>query len=492
MDFLDPKKKRAHSIRLLVGYFLMAIAIAIGTLILLLEAFGYDLYNTNGQVIQNGLMFIENKPQPAEIIVNGKPEGRTGKRLVLPEGNYDVQLRRDGYREWRRQLRLRGHIVERLTYPLLIPEELTTETQKTYLAPPPLATQSPDRRWLIVMQPGSNTRFEAIDLNDPEVLPAPFEIPETLFSRTGKVHKYSVVEWSNDNRHVLLRHDFEGGYEFAVLDWREPELSFNVDVLFNLPIKNVTLRDKKFDQLHLLDNSGNLWHGEAPAGRLTPLARQVISYKSHGTDVILFSTNQAAKKDESLVYVLKGGQSYLLRRLPRDSQFVLDLARFDDKWYLALGSVKDERAFVYRDPFELLEAANDSLPAPVAVLKLDNQVTSLSFSANTRFIGAQSGSEFAIYDAEHERQYRFDTELKLPKGYKAAWMDGHRYAVVSEGQVVMFDFDGSNQQQLIGSRPEFLPFFDRDYENLYTLAPGGSGSRQTVLQITSLLTEQDR
>src|SRR5437868_1052460 len=102
MDFLDPKKKRAHIIRLYVGYFLMAIALGIGTLILMFELFGYDVNHKTGGVIQNGLVFVDAHPESAQIIVNGKPEGQTDARLTLPAGQYSFELKRDGYRNWKR------------------------------------------------------------------------------------------------------------------------------------------------------------------------------------------------------------------------------------------------------------------------------------------------------------------------------------------------------------------------------------------------------
>ncbi len=63
MDFLDPRKKRAYKIRLYIGYFLMAVALSIGTLILLFEAYGYDVNHKTGEVIQNGLVFVDSRPE---------------------------------------------------------------------------------------------------------------------------------------------------------------------------------------------------------------------------------------------------------------------------------------------------------------------------------------------------------------------------------------------------------------------------------------------
>src|SRR5438128_1981144 len=99
MDFLDPKKQRAHMIRLIVGYVLIGVAILIATLILLYQAYGFGL-GKDGEIIQNGLVFVSTQPSGADIYIDGKhKDSRTNTRLQLPEGSYQLELRREGYRQ---------------------------------------------------------------------------------------------------------------------------------------------------------------------------------------------------------------------------------------------------------------------------------------------------------------------------------------------------------------------------------------------------------
>ncbi len=118
MDYLDPKKRSRHTIILMVGYVLVGVAIVIGTLVLLYQAYGFGL-NKNGKVIQNGLFFFSSQPHPAQIYVNGALKSvKTNTRLSLPAGVYEVTLRRDGYRDWRRTIALEGGSVEQFRLPL--------------------------------------------------------------------------------------------------------------------------------------------------------------------------------------------------------------------------------------------------------------------------------------------------------------------------------------------------------------------------------------
>src|SRR6476619_6690047 len=117
MDFLDPKKKRANRIRLYIGYALMAIALGIGTLILVFEANGYDLDPKTGSVIQNGLVFVDAHPIAATVNVDGQEKGQTDARLILTAGDHNIELKRDGYRTWQKQIDLEGSVIRRFAYP---------------------------------------------------------------------------------------------------------------------------------------------------------------------------------------------------------------------------------------------------------------------------------------------------------------------------------------------------------------------------------------
>jgi hypothetical protein len=71
--------------------------------------------------------------------------------------------------------------------------------------------------------------------------------------------------------------------------------------------------------------------------------------------------------------------------------------------------------------------------------------------------------------------YRYESPLAIAGTQQAKWMDGHRLTAVTDGKVQVFDFDGTNLQTLVASRPEFTPYFDRDYQYIYTLVPQADG-----------------
>ena len=175
-----------------------------------------------------------------------------------------------------------------------------------------------------------------------------------------------------------------------------------------------------------------------------------------------------------------------MRELPTDKKYLLDLAEFDGNWYVVLGASSEKKVYVYIDPSKDLKDGDENLPRPQSLLTLDQPIEYLAFSANARFISVQSGSNFSIYDAENVKFYKYNIGLDLPSDYKAKWMDGHRFNIVNKEKVHVFDFDGTNKQELMASYAGVLPFFDRDYNDVFTLSSSLQNKDNSSLFLTPL------
>ncbi len=496
MDFLDPKKKRAHKIRLFIGYGLMAIALGIATTILVFEAYGFDVNRQTGQVIQNGLIFVDSHPEPTAILLNGQPQGQTDKRLVVPAGDYTVKLERAGYRPWERSFTLLGASIERLVYPFLFPTTLSSVEEATYPVAPSFATQSPDRRWVISQQVDAFLSFDVYDTRTQPLVGSVLTIPDTILSpsEAPEGRSLELVEWSTNNRHVLVRHTYDGVYEFILIDREAPAESLNLNRHFNVKLDDVSLRDKSADKLYIYDtNGGVLRQADVSSKEITPVLTDVLAYKTHGDDEILYITDQDAPENEVFVRVKTDDTSYTIRRIPRDDTgYLLDIYRYDSRWYVAVGSKSNQNVYVYRNVFNVLRSATSRLLIPTAIMRLDVPSSFLSVSANSRFVGVQSGSEFNVYDAELDRTFTYTLDLPIPKSTKAEWMDGHRYTVIIDGNLRVFDFDGSNVQELVEVQAVKKPFFDRDYDHMFVFGASETTEDQTALKRIFMRTSRDR
>lgn len=483
MDFLDPQKRKIHRIKLFIGYGLMAIALMFGTIVLLYQAYGYDLDPKTGEIVQNGLLFVDASPVDADVLLNNESRGRTDQRLDIAAGDYTLELRADGYRPWQRAFTLEGGTVERLTYPFLFPTEPDVKEVQLYASNPGMMSASANRERLLVQQPGSFEDFDLVDLTSATAAVTTLSLPEDLLETRGTVHTLTALEWADSDQHLLVRHNFEGGQEFVLIDVESPGASVNLSQALNGAFTDIALRDKKFDRYYVFNDPNKSLY-TAELRNPTPLLYQanVLAFKPHGNDVMVLVSNANAPEGKVLLQVREGSETYTIRELSANSAYLLDVARYSNDWYYVAGAVNEQKAYVFKNPVAAAKRQTERLPVPVAVLRTATAPEFISFSVNARFITSQSGNEFAVYDAETDRQYRYDIDLGLPGGLKATWMDGHRLSVVANDKTTVFDFDGLNKQSLAAAVAAAPIFFDDDYEALYVMAPS------TVVQGRPVLT----
>lgn len=481
MDFLNPQKKRAHRIRLYVGYGLMAVALAIATVILLFAAYGYDIDRSTGGIIQNGLVILDAHPESATIYANGEQKGTTASRLPLPAGQYKIELKRDAYRTWSHAVNLEGSSIEQLVYPFLFPVTLSSKGIQQYPAAPQMATESPDRHWLVVSQPTTAGSFQVFDLNNTKNPSTTVNLPADTVSVPAGAQSYEAVEWSSDNVHLLLKHTYQGGAEYVVLDRENPANSVNVTKLFtSTAFTKATLRDKKPDQFYLLNAEGSLYSAETKNKAPVLVAQHVAQFKPYESDTLLYALTPSAAATLTEIHYKQGTEDYVLRTVPKADTYLLDLAQFNGHFYVAVGSTADGHTYIYKDPIDAYRRRPARTPQPIRVL-IEEGSQYVSFSAIARFITVQAGSRFAVYDAETGRQFKYDTKLAISPGQKASWMDGHRLLLNAGDTQYVFDFDGTNMQKLNPALHAYIPFFDRDYNAMFSLAPLNGSTDKPVL-----------
>lgn len=497
MDFLDPIAKKRRAIRMMIGYVLMGILISIGTIILVFQTYGFYIDRKTGEVLQNGLVFVDSSPDKASIFLNGKQhQDRTNNRLTLLEGKYDLLIKKDGYRDWRRSFELLGGSVERFTYPLLLPTKLEQKEVAAYKSPPSFTSQSPDKRWLFVSQGASLGEFLEYDLNNvSKTSNKPAErvvtFPSELFAGGVGQRTIEPLEWSSDNKHLLIKHTLAGSApEFIVLNREAPEASTNINKHLKINPTSVSLRDKKFDQWYIYSQVGGLLQTADAKKNSTLVANNVGVFKSHDADTIIYSQALAGAKTQR-IFIKQDKNTYPLRDVSL-GMVALDIARYDHAWYLVLGSDGDKKAYIYKDPFAELSKKDGSKPAISAVLRTQGPLNWVAFSQNTRFIVAQSGQHIETYDAEYKDIYRYDIADKFDEATKLTWMDGHRLLGRSEGQIIIFDFDGANKQKLVPVLGGSSTFFDRDYKVLYSLNNSSANQGAFGLMRTDLRLDQDK
>lgn len=497
MDFLDPQKQRNRTFLLFSGYVLLAIAIAFGVIILLYQAYGFGL-GKNGTIVQNGLLFFSSQPSQANIDINGKLKGKTNTRLFLPSGEYAVSLTRPGYRPWTRSVTLEGGSVRHFDYPLLVPTKLVNSTVEPYSSAPGLSTQSPNQRWFLIQQPGSVTNFDEYDLNSSTFAETTLSLPATLVSKSTTSQSWHVIDWADDNAHVLLQHSYDDKSEYILLDRADPPQSVNLSqTLSGASFTKLTFDNQKYDYYYLYDaTTGTLQTASLQNPAPTTLLTHVLAYQTYANNIVLYVTDSDASAGKVVVRELDGTQNYKITTLDANSPYLLDLTQYSGAFYVAVGATTQNEVYIYDDPVGQLRANPKHVPVPSQVLHVQAP-NYLSFSNNAQFIVAENGQQFGVYDIENQIGFKYTVAAQLDSPQvHASWMDGDRMVYVSNGKLIMFDYDDANQQTLMPASPDFMATFTPAYKYVLSFAPGNPAAGSTtipyVLTKTSLFTPADQ
>lgn len=491
MDFLDPKRKKAHHRRVLIGYLLMAVALAMATWLLLNSSFGYWVDPKTGDVVQNGTVFVDSEPGGSTVELDGVVQGnKTATRLALPGGRqYTIKLSQDGYEDWTRTFSLEGGSIERLTYPLLIPKKLTTSDLQLYAAAPALSSQSPDRHWLLAQQPGPALSFDVFDLTAPSASPATTTVPNNVLTEPAKASVITIIEWADDNHHVLIKRAYDNKQEFIVIDTENANAAVNLNVALGVTPSEVRLRDKKSDQFYLYSAEGGvLRSGDSKSRTISgPILSNVLAFKTYADNLILYATKEGADEGKVNYRIRENDKgTYLLTSIPSNTSYLMDIAEYDGTPFYVIGNEAANAAFVYRDPLPALKGQRTTPVQVMSVMRI-NAPRFISFSSSSQFIAVQSSEDITVLDLEGDRQFTLNLKHPAATATKIAWMDGHRFIFTDNNLSYMVDFDGSNVRPLVPSLLGGGPYFSPDYKTVFSFAPSSSVSGRFAFTQTSLV-----
>ena len=100
------KEQRSKKILTLISV-LASIGVYAGAVLVYLYANGWRVDPFNQQVVKTGVLTVESDPFLATLSINGQSRGRTPRSTSLNVGEYDISVKRDGYREWKKKVEIK-------------------------------------------------------------------------------------------------------------------------------------------------------------------------------------------------------------------------------------------------------------------------------------------------------------------------------------------------------------------------------------------------
>lgn len=127
---MRPKDK----LRRAIAFYLSAAIFCVLLPIILSYALGYQIDYHNFRIYKTGILYIESRPAGASIFLNGSMYHDVTPAQIeeLKPGNYKVEVRRDGFYPWEKDMAVKPNMVTRADRIVLFPvtQEMKTISQR--------------------------------------------------------------------------------------------------------------------------------------------------------------------------------------------------------------------------------------------------------------------------------------------------------------------------------------------------------------------------
>lgn len=450
--FKKPTKKQLLIRRIA----LLALATASVVIILvttILFMLGYRLDAGLGKLEQGALLQFDSKPGGATVTVDDTKIGTTATKATFLSGMHTVSFTKNGYQNWSRTLELTAGTLTWLDYIRLVPSSLPVQSLTTYGSLESMRL-SPDGKWALVHEKSDSANFSLVDLRSEDIKTAIITLPAASYSEADKAdvtHTFSLQGWDESSRYVIVKHTYKTQTEWLVVDTQNSAQTINVTQTLGVATS----------QLIFAGSNGRILYGLTDDGTLRKLD---LSAKTLSRALITHVTNFGVFDDKTITYVgtdandatrfvagiyRDGDDTPTVLRTSAKNNLLITAGHYFSDDYVALSEDAAVTVLKGKFPTGAAQADANSL-ARLTSFNLPGAATNLSFSPRSDYIIAQSATNFASYEIEHNRTAGGAlTTNNGQAAYKLDWLDGSHLWSDDENTLTMRDFNGSNAYKIM-------------------------------------------
>lgn len=478
----QPSKRRQLTQRILV-YTAMSVAVVGLVTVLLFIMLGYQLNREDGRIEQGGLMQFDSKPTGADVAVDGITLGtRTTNKTTATAGQHFVAMNKNGYRTWQKAVIMEPGAVLWLNYARLIPKELSPENTIS-LSGAASSISSFSGRWMAIKEQASEPAIRLVDISRDPVESTVLTLPADSFTppAEGKGHDFSLEAWDPSSRYVLVKHTYnDSAVEWLVVDTENVAATKNITKLLGVSMSKVTFSNANSNVLFVQTDSDVRKVDIGAATLSRPLISNVAEFALHDRSMIVYSTKKDENNERSIGYYEDGAEKpHTVQRFNDDGNaplhFTLD--KYFGEYYLAIAHGDTTRVLTGRLPGDETEAGQ---LREVASFQQPGGTGYLSIRANGRLVVAQNQNDLRVYDLELKKAYQttFKGDVQMTK--QVGWLDNYMPWSALDGTLRLYEFDGTNQNDIMPVVSGQSVTLDPNGKYLY----GISGSSETGLHLS--------
>lgn len=438
---MNSEKYKKQSLKIIISEALMVLAVIITVAILALIVSGYWI-NSDFEVERQGMLQVASVPTGANINIDGEASPwlqRTNTSKVLPAGEHTVTLSKDGYDSWTKTINIEEGLLYRLNYPRLFLQNRTTETVMDATATT-MAFVSANHNSMVLANNTTKWKYIKLDSDRPE--PKTINIsklfPDSRSNDESSPNVFtdiiSEATWDYDASHLLLKIEKDDDLDWVLLDVNYPEKSINLSKEFIGDFTKVKILDNSANNLLVIQDH-NLRKIDVSNRSISAiLAENVTDFDHYDNEIVFSAISERSNIDndsenEYYIGILKIGDNNITKVITSSSPLQAVVSKFYDEKYLTI--IEGAKATLYQKTDFKEYASYDLSFAPQSVV----------VGNDGGFIIMRADSQIATIDMEAKTLREWQI-----KGKTSGWLDNNMLYTVSEGELIVYDYDGFNER----------------------------------------------
>lgn len=453
------RRKKIQTTKLVITEIFMLITIVLTVVILTFVVMGYHL-TEDGKLEQSGLVQVDSIPTGAKVIIGEETlQSETNTSKILPEGNYELKLTKDGYTTWAKSISVHPGFLTKLSYPRLYKLDRQTEDVKTLSAAPEVYSIPPTREFILLGSQNS-PKFQILNIPSATSNTTELDLSKLLQDEDGLASNIKITNWCQDANRFILSFSKNDSTHLAVIDLERPENSLDLSSSFAIQIDEINFLNNHGDELVILEN-GHLRTISLSSKQLSDIIISgVESFSNFGKKIALIHQPKDKKKE------------FMLLNSPSDEAIFLSTissqsAAIAISEYLGrstLVTAEDNLVSIYRGDLPTENVTSDNpMPKAIAQISLESgALDSLQFHAKNQAVFAMKDNIYTVFDLESATttSYTIDSALTF-------WPDEYTIGTVSDGSLIVRDYDGNNIQTLSRAESGYPAVITKDNKYIY-------------------------
>ncbi len=184
---------------------LIFLFLILGTAAVIIYGKGYGISFQNGrpELSGTGLLVATSSPDGAEVLIDGHLTTATNNTIDLLPGNYKVEIFKDGYFPWSKNIIIKKEVVNKATA-LLLPTAPQLQSLTDLGANNPIMDPSLTRiAYTVSSQSAQKNGIYVFNMNSSSLIPLSGSETQIVDDNSGDTFSNSQISWSPDGTQLL-------------------------------------------------------------------------------------------------------------------------------------------------------------------------------------------------------------------------------------------------------------------------------------------------